>query len=70
MGDDLTGGSQVPGRWESRIRRHRVIPDFGRDLRHGARVIRRNPGYAIAAILCLSLGIGVNSTVFSLLDGM
>ena len=48
----------------------RVVPDFRHDLHNGARVIRRNPGYAIAAILCLALGIGVNSTVFSLLDGM
>src|SRR5579863_5520725 len=48
----------------------RVIPDFLHDLRHGARVIRFNPGYAAAAMLCLALGIGVNSTVFSLLDGM
>jgi predicted permease len=48
----------------------RVIPDFRHDLHYAARVIRRNPGYAMAATLCLALGIGVNSTVFSLLDGM
>ena len=48
----------------------RVIPDFRHDLHYAARVIRRNPGYAVAAMLCLALGIGVNSTVFSLLDGM
>ncbi len=48
----------------------RVIPDFRHDLHHAARVIRRNPGYAVVATLCLALGIGVNSTVFSLLDGM
>lgn len=64
MSDDL-GCLRVllsPYRW--------VIPDFGHDLHHAARVIRRNPGYASAAILCLGLGIGVNSTVFSLLDGI
>jgi hypothetical protein len=48
----------------------RAIPDLRRDLHYAARVIRRNPGYAVAAMLCLGLGIGVNSTVFSLLDGM
>src|SRR5690242_1140435 len=47
-----------------------VIPDFCHDLHYAARVIHRNPGYAVAATLCLALGIGVNSTVFSLLDGM
>ena len=48
----------------------RAIPDFRHDLHYAARVIRRNPGYAVAAMLCLALGNGVNSTVFSLLDGM
>ena len=49
---------------------HRAIPDFRQDLHYGLRVIRRNPGYAAAAMLCLALGIGVNATVFSFLDGM
>ena len=47
-----------------------VVPDLRRDLHHGLRVVRRNPGYAAAAMLCLALGIGVNAAVFSLLDGM
>ena len=50
--------------------RRRVIPDFRRDLRYTLRVIRRNPGYAITAIVCLGLGIGVNTTVYSWLDEM
>jgi predicted permease len=41
-----------------------------RDLRYALRVIRRNPGYAIAATLCLGLGIGVNTTVYTWLDEM
>ena len=48
----------------------RYFADFGHDLHYAARIIRRNPGYAAAAMLCLALGIGVNATVFSLLDGM
>ena len=48
----------------------RAIPDLRQDLHYALRMIRRNPGYAVAAMLCLALGIGVNSTVFSLLDGM
>ena len=47
-----------------------TIPDLRRDLHYGLRLIRRNPGYAAVAMLCLALGIGVNAVVFSLLDGM
>jgi macrolide transport system ATP-binding/permease protein len=48
----------------------RVIPDLRRDLHYTFRIIRRNPGYATTAMLCLALGIGVNTTVFSWLDEM
>ncbi|HTX37273.1 MAG TPA: ABC transporter permease [Bryobacteraceae bacterium] len=47
-----------------------ALSDFGHDLHHGLRVVRRNPGYAATAMLCLALGIGVNATVFSFLDGV
>ena len=49
---------------------YRAIPDLRQDLPYALRVLRRNPGFAAAAMLCLALGIGVNATVFSLLDGM
>jgi hypothetical protein len=48
----------------------RALPDLGRDLHYGVRIVRRNPGYAAAAMACLALGVGVNAVVFSLLDGM
>ena len=48
----------------------RAIPDLRQDLHYTLRIVRRNPGYAIAAMLCLALGIGVNVTVFSLFDGI
>jgi putative ABC transport system permease protein len=40
------------------------------DLRHGARLLRKNPGFAIVAILSLALGIGANTTIFQLLDAV
>ena len=40
------------------------------DLRHGARLLRMNPGFAMVAILSLALGIGANTTIFQLLDAV
>jgi predicted permease len=41
-----------------------------RDVRHGIRLLRRNPGFTLAAVLSLSLGIGANTAIFSLIDAV
>ena len=43
---------------------------FGRDVRYGARLLRRNPLFAATAILSLGLGIGANTTMFSLVNSL
>jgi putative ABC transport system permease protein len=51
-------------------RRGRLIETFVQDIRHGVRVLLKNPGFAGAAILTLALGIGANTAIFSLVYGV
>ena len=48
----------------------RMLPGFGQDFHYALRTIRRNPGYALTAMLCLALAMGVNTTLFSFLNSM
>jgi predicted permease len=41
-----------------------MMETFRRDILYGLRILRRNPSFAVIAILMLALGIGVNTTIF------
>jgi putative ABC transport system permease protein len=50
----------------------RLPPGEGlvRDVRYGVRALLRSPGFALVAVVSLSLGIGVNTTIFSVANAV
>ena len=45
-----------------------MFTDLGADLRYAIRQVKRSPGFAVLAVLCLGLGIGANTSIFSALN--
>jgi predicted permease len=62
-----------PNRWHERLRelwQFRTIENLLRDITFSIRLLRKSPGFTAIALLTITLGVGANTAVFSLIDSL
>ena len=61
------------GRWHERLRelwQFRRLENLLRDISFSARLLKKSPGFTTVALLTLTIGVGANTAIFSLINGL
>jgi predicted permease len=63
-------GGASGGNFERQSRRRELIGPVARDVHHATRRLLKSPGFTLASVVTLALGIGANTAIFSIVHGI